>query len=56
MPVEDGIRLPTRCCSSSPATAAKTSSSVSSSSRKTDEAFAPKIARATSTTERSSCA
>ena len=38
----------------SPATASKTSSSASSSRRKIDDAFALKIARATSTIERSS--
>src|SRR4051812_29423893 len=53
MPVDDERRRPTRNCSSSPATAAKTSSSASSSSRKIDDALAPKIARATSTTDRS---
>ena len=41
-------------CSSSPATASKTSSSASSSSRKIDERWAEKIARATSTIDRSS--
>ena len=54
MPVLDGIRVPIRPCSSSPATASKTSSSASSSRRKIDERWAAKIARATSTIERSS--
>ena len=54
IPVDDGKRWPTRNCSCSLATAAKTSSSASSSSRKIDEPCAPKIARATSTIDRRS--
>jgi hypothetical protein len=54
MPVLDGKRRPTSDSEPSPATASKTSSSVSSSSRKIDDAFARKIARATSTIDRSS--
>ena len=49
MPVPDGMRIPTRSPSPSPETASKTSSSASVSRRKIDDAFAPKIARATFT-------
>src|SRR5581483_4675732 len=54
IPVEAGKRRPTRNCSSSLATAAKTSSFASSSRRRIDEALAPKIDRATSTIARRS--
>ena len=54
MPVLEGIRIPIRSPSPSPETASKTSSSVASSSRKIDDALAPKIARATSTIDCSS--
>jgi hypothetical protein len=49
--VPDGKRDPTSSAEPSPEAASKTSSSVSSSSRKIEEARAPKIARATSTIE-----
>jgi len=54
MPVLEGKRCPISDSAPSPATASKTSSSAASSSRKIDDAFALKIARATSTIERSS--
>src|SRR5439155_17693789 len=54
MPVLEGNRWPTSVSAPYPATASNTSSSVSSSRRKIDAAFAPKIARETSATDWSS--
>src|SRR5438132_4414719 len=54
MPVLEGKRFPISVPEPSPATASNTSSSASSSRRNTDDAFAPKIARAVSTTDCSS--
>ena len=54
IPVPAGKRVPRSVSSPSPTTASKTSSSVSSSSRRIDDAVAPKIERATSTIAESS--
>ena len=52
IPVPAGKRVPRSVSSPSPTTASKTSSSVSASSRRIDDALAPKIERATSTIAR----